>query len=80
MPRELLIRFWTDHERDELKKLFDQGWPVRKIAWRLKRSNSAIRREMLLLRLFVRDRQAASQAQDELAADLVVQASRASVG
>ena len=58
MPRALLIRFWTDTDRDELRKLFDQGWPVSKIARRLKRSSSGVRREMVLLRLSIRAREA----------------------
>lgn len=62
MPRALLIRFWTDNDRVELRKLFGQGWPVQKIARRLKRSQSAVRREMVLLRLSMRGRAAAAGA------------------
>ena len=59
MARALLIRFWTDLDRNELKKLFAQGWPVQKIARRLKRSLSAVRREMVLLRLSMREQEGA---------------------
>jgi len=80
MARELLKNFWTDFDRNELKKLFDQGWPVQKIARRLKRSQSAVRREMVLLRLSMRERKARSQAQKHSAADLVRDPGRAHVG
>ena len=76
MPRALLLRFWTDTDRNELKKLFYQGWSVQKIARRLKRSPSAVRREMMLLRLSMRQREARSQPQ-RLSASVLVNASRA---
>ena len=61
MPRDLLVKFWTNIERDELRKLFNQGWSVPKIARRLKRSYSGVRREMMLLGLSMRERAARSQ-------------------
>jgi hypothetical protein len=62
MARELLVRLWTDIDRDQLKKLFAEGWSVKLIARRLKRSDSAVRREMMLLRLSVREREAGRAA------------------
>ena len=59
MPRELLKRFWTDDDRDQLKRLFYHGWPVGKIARRLNRSPSGVRREMMLLGLSMRERKMA---------------------
>jgi IS30 family transposase len=80
MARALLLRFWTDTDRDELKRLFNQGWSVQKIARRLKRSPSGIRTEMMLLCLSIRESEARSRAQKRSTADVVGQSSGAPLG
>jgi hypothetical protein len=60
MPRTLLIRPWSDCERETLRKLFEMGLDVAHIARRIRRSQSSVRHLSTEMGLSFRARQLSS--------------------
>jgi len=66
-------RLWSDAEKQELIKLYNAGEPTPKIADRLKRSESATRNMMKVLRLLGRDKRRVSGLKAEKLAQSIME-------